>query len=56
MGKIFRADLDINLMDSYITKIREESPTFQKHIYLNHASTGPLHARYETWLNLPEAF
>ncbi|MHA1419637.1 MAG: aminotransferase class V-fold PLP-dependent enzyme [Candidatus Heimdallarchaeaceae archaeon] len=30
-------------MDSYIKKIREESPTFQNHIYLNHASTGPLH-------------
>lgn len=32
-------------MDSYIKKIREESPTFQNHIYLNHASTGPLHGK-----------
>ncbi|MBY9000833.1 MAG: aminotransferase class V-fold PLP-dependent enzyme [Candidatus Heimdallarchaeota archaeon] len=32
-------------MDSYIEKIREESPTFKNHIYLNHASTGPLHGR-----------
>ncbi len=32
-------------MDSYIRKIREESPTFKKHIYLNHASTGPLHGK-----------
>ncbi|MHA1482265.1 MAG: aminotransferase class V-fold PLP-dependent enzyme [Candidatus Heimdallarchaeaceae archaeon] len=32
-------------MDSYINKIREESPTFQSHIYLNHASTGPLHGK-----------
>lgn len=30
-------------MDSYVRKIREESPTFQTHIYLNHASSGPLH-------------
>ena len=32
-------------MDSYIQKIREESPTLNKSIYLNHASTGPLHGR-----------
>ncbi|MCK5409956.1 MAG: aminotransferase class V-fold PLP-dependent enzyme, partial [Candidatus Heimdallarchaeota archaeon] len=32
-------------MDSYINKIREESPTFQNNIYLNHASTGPLHGK-----------
>ena len=32
-------------MDPYILKIREESPTLQKSIYLNHASTGPLHGR-----------
>ncbi len=32
-------------MDSYVRKIREESPTFKSHIYLNHASTGPLHGR-----------
>jgi len=30
-------------MDSYVNKIREESPTLQGNIYLNHASTGPLH-------------
>ncbi len=32
-------------MDSYIQKIREDSPTLNQSIYLNHASTGPLHGR-----------
>ncbi|MFW9852700.1 MAG: aminotransferase class V-fold PLP-dependent enzyme, partial [Candidatus Thorarchaeota archaeon] len=32
-------------MDSYIQKIREESPTLNRSVYLNHASTGPLHGR-----------
>ncbi len=32
-------------MDSYIEKIRSESPTLNELIYLNHASTGPLHGR-----------
>ena len=32
-------------MDSYIKKLREESPSFRSHIYLNHASSGPLHGR-----------
>jgi len=32
-------------MDSYIEKIRIESPTLNELTYLNHASTGPLHGR-----------
>ena len=37
-------------MDSYVEKIRSESPTLNKLIYLNHASTGPLHGRTATAL------
>ena len=32
-------------MDSYVEKIRVESPTLNELTYLNHASTGPLHGR-----------
>ena len=32
-------------MDSYISKIREESPTLNEIVFLNHASRGPLHGR-----------
>ena len=31
------------MVDNYIQKIREESPTLQKKTFLNHASRGPLH-------------
>ena len=32
-------------MDSYIRKIREESPTLNEVVFLNHASRGPLHGK-----------
>jgi len=32
-------------MDTYIQKIRDESPTLQQKTFLNHASRGPLHGR-----------
>ncbi|MCE7741927.1 MAG: aminotransferase class V-fold PLP-dependent enzyme [Candidatus Heimdallarchaeota archaeon] len=31
------------MVDNFIQNIREESPTLQKKIFLNHASRGPLH-------------
>ena len=31
------------MVDNFILKIREESPTLQKKTFLNHASRGPLH-------------
>ncbi|MHA1667044.1 MAG: aminotransferase class V-fold PLP-dependent enzyme [Candidatus Heimdallarchaeaceae archaeon] len=33
------------MIDSFIEELREQSPTLQKVIYLNHASTCPLHGR-----------
>ena len=32
-------------MDSYISKIREDSPTLNEVVFLNHASRAPLHGR-----------
>lgn len=36
------------MLDNYIQKIREESPTLQKKIFLNHASRGPLHGKTQS--------
>ncbi|MHA1302869.1 MAG: aminotransferase class V-fold PLP-dependent enzyme [Candidatus Heimdallarchaeaceae archaeon] len=38
-------------MDSYIEKIRAESPTLSKMVFMNHASTCPLHKRTKVAMN-----